>query len=75
MIAEVERPDGTWVRMDMGVPVCGRDYCDGCGDCLNCQYHDFEDWCMGGQESRWVIYKTDAHNPLSRDRNNEQEDA
>jgi hypothetical protein len=62
VIAEVEKPDGTWERLDMGAPVCGEDFCDGCGDCLACQYHDDEPWCMAGT-SCWVIYGNDRKNP------------
>jgi hypothetical protein len=36
-------------------PVCGEDFCDGCGDCLACQGHGIEDWCSGWGSS-WVIY-------------------
>lgn len=48
--------------VDMGEPVCGEDFCDGCGDCLACQYHDEEEWCRG-YASRWVIYHDDPKHP------------
>jgi hypothetical protein len=62
MIAEVEKPDGSWERREMGDPVCHEDFCDGCGNCLACQRHDDADWCPD-QVSRWVIYLTSPRNP------------
>jgi hypothetical protein len=62
VIAEVEKPDGTWELREMGWPLCGEDFCDGCGDCLGCQVHDDVEWCSSGH-SRWVIYKDSARNP------------
>lgn len=64
MFADVEKPDGTYVKTDMGEPVCGRDFCDGCGDCLHCQYHSGVDWCNAGSESWWVIYIDNPINPF-----------
>lgn len=61
VIAEVEKPDGTYEYVEMGAPECGEDYCDGCGDCLACQSHGDEDWCPGG--SRWVIYMDSPKSP------------
>ena len=62
MLAEVERPDGTYEILEMGEPVCGEDFCDGCGDCLACQHHDAAEWCHGCA-SRWVIYLRNKRNP------------
>lgn len=62
MIADVEKPDGTYAQVEMGEPECGVDFCDGCGDCLDCQHHDDKDWCPAGS-SRWVVYLTDPKNP------------
>jgi len=61
MIAEIEKPDGTYELKEMGDPVCGRDFCDTCGDCLECQPHDINGYCRTG--SRWVIYLSNKLNP------------
>lgn len=34
-------------------PVCGKDFCDECGDCLHC-YGDND--CPGGIIHRWLYY-------------------
>lgn len=60
MQARVEQEDGTYKEMEMGNPICGEDFCDGCGDCLDCQVHSSEDWCGG---SSWVIYLSNEKNP------------
>lgn len=62
MIAEVEQPDGSYELLEMGDPVCGEDFCDGCGDCLVCFPHHGAEWCGDG-DSRWVIYLDDEKNP------------
>lgn len=54
MIAEIWWGDECIAEIE-AEPVCGEDFCDGCGDCLACQRHDLEDWCSAGS-SRWVIY-------------------
>ena len=38
------------------VPICGVDFCDTCGDCLDCQ----EGECVDGNGCLWVIYLDDA---------------
>lgn len=53
MLAEVEKPDGTYELQEKGEPVCGEDFCDECGDCLKC----YGDVCSDG--CRWVIYLHD----------------
>ena len=63
MKASVEKPDGTYVKKEMGDPVCGEDFCDGCGDCLDCQWHGKEEWCSG---SFWVIYINNEKNPYKK---------
>lgn len=35
------------------VPVCGKDFCDSCGDCLACYA---EDLCPQYGEHHWVYY-------------------
>jgi Fe2+ or Zn2+ uptake regulation protein len=60
MVAEVEQLDGSYKTMELIEPThCF--YCDTCGDCLKCQYHDEEDWCNTG--GRWVVYLNDPLNP------------
>lgn len=51
MIAEIEQVDGTYVSVEAGDPVCGQDFCDRCGDCLDC----YSDYCELG--CRWVLYR------------------
>jgi hypothetical protein len=63
MIASVEKLDGTCEDREMGEPVCGQDFCDGCGDCLACQYHTDAEWCNAGSQSWWVIYLNNPKNP------------
>lgn len=36
MIAQIEKLDGTYEEKEMGEPICGRDFCDECGECLVC---------------------------------------
>lgn len=64
MKAYCEKPDGTYEDAEVGEPICGEDFCDGCGDCLACQWHDEAEWCNGGQESFWVMYKDNKKNPF-----------
>lgn len=59
MIARVEQADGSYKPIEMGNPVCGEDFCDGCGDCLHC----YGDYCNGGCD--WVIYIGDSKHPDS----------
>lgn len=54
MIAEVEQKDGTYKEEEVGEPVCGKDFCDTCGDCLHCYYGE-----RCGGACRWVIYLMD----------------
>lgn len=54
MIAQVEKPDGTYELLEMGNPSCGEDFCDTCGDCLHC----YDCPC-----NFWVIYINDEKNP------------
>ena len=63
MLAEVEKPDGSYEFREMGDPVCG-DYCDSCGDCLLCSHDGF---CYDGGLPRWVIYKGDEKNPYEKE--------
>lgn len=37
-------------------PICGVDFCDTCGDCLDCQ----EGECADGKSCLWVVYADDA---------------
>lgn len=53
MLARVEQKDGTYVSEERGAPKCGEDFCDACGDCLEC-YGDHD--CPEGQHV-WVIYQ------------------
>jgi hypothetical protein len=62
MIAEVEKPNGTYEERDMGEPKCGT-FCDHCGDCIGCSQHD--DFCYDGDLPRWVIYLDDPLNPYA----------
>ena len=34
-------------------PICGKDFCDTCGDCLHCYWLDP---CKNSDEHRWVEY-------------------
>lgn len=49
-----------WRYNDIREPVCGEDFCDQCGDCLDCYNGD---GCMvGGEwdteaEHRWHVYE------------------
>lgn len=62
MMAEVEKPDGSYVTMDIPEPIdCF--YCGTCGDCLKCDPHDEESWCRTG--GRFVVYKEDELNPFT----------
>ena len=53
MIAEIEQSDGSYKSVEAGSPVCGKDFCDSCGDCLAC----YSDYCSDG--CRWVIYRSE----------------
>jgi hypothetical protein len=53
MICSIEQKDGTYKVVEAGSPVCGKDFCDQCGDCLACYYSD--DACNGG--CSWVLYR------------------
>lgn len=55
MIAKVEKPDGSYEDVEMGDPKCGQDFCDSCGDCLDCQYCPCQ---------FWVIYNNNPKNPF-----------
>ena len=66
MLADVEKPDRTYIVLDMGPPECGEDFCDGCGDCLHCQQWE----CRDGNGCRWVVYLNDEKNPF-RDQDGE----
>jgi hypothetical protein len=49
--------DGKLVRTIDAQPVCGKDFCDGCGDCLYCFVSD--DCYRTGEPQlghRWVLY-------------------
>ena len=48
-----------FIREEEREPQCGEDFCDSCGDCLDC-YGD--DLCPGTEdgEHRWVIYEQEA---------------
>lgn len=39
------------IRSEQGVPVCGEDFCDSCGDCLDC-YGDDVSYCSHS----WIEY-------------------
>ena len=60
MIAEVERRDGGYERIEMGDPKCGV-FCDTCGDCLRCSLGCWCGW------DRWVIYTDDPLNPYKEE--------
>lgn len=40
------------LRIDEATPVCGEDFCDDCGDCLDCYWED-----TGFCSHRWVTYE------------------
>jgi hypothetical protein len=66
MKASIEKPDGTYEMKDMGNPVCGEDFCDGCGDCLHCYEHSGDqEYCRNPMS--WVIYINDEKNPYNPD--------
>ena len=59
MLAQVEQEDKTFVDMDIGDPICGRDFCDICGECLSCHPEPVEiedDICCAHM---WIIYLSD----------------
>ena len=62
MKAEVEQPDGSYRIEERGGPKCGKDFCDSCGDCLNCY---FGDPCVHNKSGkhRWVIYQPIPREP------------
>jgi len=62
MIARFEQKDGTYKFKENGEPECGEDFCDACGDCLDC----YPGQCMGDRsddglstEHCWVVYLSD----------------
>lgn len=67
MNAAVEKADGTYEVREMGDPVCGEDFCDDCGDCIACQWHDTSEYC-NCPHSTWVIYRSDEKNPYKPER-------
>ena len=44
------------LRTEEAEPECGVDFCDSCGDCLECYGGD---WCGHNREEghRWVVYE------------------
>lgn len=62
MKASIEQPDHTYQTQEVGEPVCGKDFCDRCGDCLVCDADTCASgsWCGGPY---WVIYLFDEKNP------------
>lgn len=52
---------GVFLRLEQGEPVCGKDFCDSCGDCLSCYW---EDPCYGNDsgEHFWVEYVDEEEN-------------
>ena len=50
-----DRTGQRMLKTDRAIPVCGRDFCDTCGDCLACYW---EDPCCGeeGKPHFWVVY-------------------
>lgn len=44
------------LRTEQAIPVCGRDFCDSCGDCLACYSGDP---CYFGETDQhfWVVYE------------------
>lgn len=71
MKALVETDGGRYEILEMGLPKCGEDFCESCGDCLYCHGGD-TCYCSaygedGGFHSIWVIYKDDERNPLTND--------
>lgn len=42
------------IRTEEDEPVCGRDYCDTCGDCLAC--YDPDSPCIDERGHTWVVY-------------------
>jgi hypothetical protein len=53
VIAIIEQ-NSRYESREMGEPICGKHFCDECGDCLYC--HGDEPCYIGGVH-RWVIYK------------------
>lgn len=66
MKAYCEKFDKTYEWAEIGEPICGRDFCDGCGDCLYC-YGVYEGYCA---PCRKVIYydDEDERNPFYKPR-------
>ena len=52
------RQDGRLLRVEEATPRCGEDFCDRCGDCLECCE---DDPCIvggpGDGEHYWVVYE------------------
>lgn len=46
----------TLLRVEEATPECGEDFCDRCGDCLDCYGSDP---CANGGEHFWVEYEVD----------------
>lgn len=54
MIAHVvDRPNGAPNLKVNATPVCGKDMCDSCGDCLACYASDP---CPDATHHRWIVY-------------------
>lgn len=48
------KPHGVkFLRWEEAEPVCGKDFCDTCGECLHCYVSDP---CKEGREHSWVEY-------------------
>ena len=63
MLKHVYDSTGTkLLRIEEATPVCGEDFCDGCGDCLHCFVGDL--CCPDGiteREHVWVVYEDEAN--------------
>ena len=59
------------LRKIEGVPECGVDFCDQCGDCLDCSGSD-ECYYAGVEQGghHWVVYEGDGMGPKAPDARN-----
>ena len=56
MTKEIWSEDGLrFIRVVEATPVCGKDCCDECGDCLACHWEDECPYTPDGKH-RWVQY-------------------
>jgi hypothetical protein len=48
----------TLIRKERRIPVCGKAFCDACGDCLACYGQDGPHWWIAYEDDLEPDYKT-----------------